>query len=238
MASGMPSSRSTDLRNRIGRISRKALRDSAERARRNRSTAASRSSERTRHTCSSATPRLSRLVARTFTVADCPSMASSRSAAASSMCSQLSNTSSRRLPSSAAATVSAQNLARLLGDAKHRSDRIGNRCRIGHVPPVRKAIPRPVNSSCNVEATSSASRVLPTPPTPVRVTRRCARSARSISATSASRPMNAARRRAQVARAGVEHSQRRKLLTQTRRPHLKQADRARHIAQSSRPEIE
>ena len=43
---------------------------------------------------------------RSFTVADCARMASTRSAAASSTCSQLSNTNSRTLPSSAAATDS------------------------------------------------------------------------------------------------------------------------------------
>ena len=65
-----------------------------------------RSSEGTGHTCSSATPSPSRLVATIRTVADCARMASIRSAAASSTCSQLSNTNNRTLPSNAAATDS------------------------------------------------------------------------------------------------------------------------------------
>jgi hypothetical protein len=44
------------------------------------------------------------------------------------------------------------------------------------------------NSSARSAATSTARRVLPTPPAPVSVTRRCARSAASISAISDSRP--------------------------------------------------
>ena len=65
------------------------------------------SSEGTGNTCSSATPKPSRLVARILTVADCARIASTRSAAASRTCSQLSNTNSRTLPSNAAATLSA-----------------------------------------------------------------------------------------------------------------------------------
>ncbi len=64
------------------------------------------SSEGTSHTCSSATPNPSRLVAKTFYVAECARIASTRSAAASRTCSQLSNTNSRTLPSKAAATLS------------------------------------------------------------------------------------------------------------------------------------
>jgi hypothetical protein len=58
-------------------------------------------------------------------------MASIRSAAASSTCSQLSNTSNRILPSSAAATLG-HALARLLSDAQHRSHGVGHRSRISH----------------------------------------------------------------------------------------------------------
>ncbi len=89
------------------------------------------SSEGTSHSCSSATPSPSRLVAKILTVAECARMASIRSAAASRTCSQLSNTSNRTLPSSAAATLLAHALARLLGDAQHRRHRVGHRRRIG-----------------------------------------------------------------------------------------------------------
>ena len=63
------------------------------------------SSEGTSHNCSSATPNPSRLVAKTLTVAECARIASTRSAAASRTCSQLSNTNSRTRPSNAAATL-------------------------------------------------------------------------------------------------------------------------------------
>ena len=89
------------------------------------------SSEGTSHNCSSATPNPSRLVANTRTVAECARIASTRSAAASRTCSQLSNTNNRTRPSNAAATLSATALARLLGDAQHRGHRVGHRRRIG-----------------------------------------------------------------------------------------------------------
>ena len=56
-----------------------------------------------------------------------PSTSSIRSAAASRTCSQLSNTSSRILPSSAGGHRLRERLARLLRNAEHRSDRVGNR---------------------------------------------------------------------------------------------------------------
>jgi hypothetical protein len=46
------------------------------------------------------------------------------------------------------------------------------------------------------------------------------------------------RRGTQVARVGVEPAQRREVLTQTRRPHLKQSNRARHISEPTWPQIE
>ena len=72
----------------------------------NKSTAVPTSNDRTRQACSSAIPRPSLLVARILTVVDCASTASTRSATASRTCSQLSNSSSRTLSSSAAATDS------------------------------------------------------------------------------------------------------------------------------------
>ena len=68
---------------------------------------------------------------RSWYVAEAARMASIRSAAASSTCSQLSNTSSRTLPSNAAATALGHALAGLLGDAQHRGHRVGHRRRIG-----------------------------------------------------------------------------------------------------------
>ncbi len=65
------------------------------------------SSEGTGHSCSSASLSPSRLVATILTVAECARIASTKPAAASRTCSQLSNTSSRTLPSNAAATLSA-----------------------------------------------------------------------------------------------------------------------------------
>ena len=89
------------------------------------------SSEGTGHNCSSATPNPSRLVANIRTVAECARIASTRSAAASRTCSQLSNTNNRTLPSNAAATLTRLTaLARLLGDAQHRGHRVGHRRRI------------------------------------------------------------------------------------------------------------
>ena len=78
------------------------------------------SSEGTRHDRSSARPSPSRLVARIFTVVDCASIASIRSAAASTTCSQLSKTRSRTRPSSAAAIGLADGLAWLLRDTQGR----------------------------------------------------------------------------------------------------------------------
>ncbi len=69
------------------------------------STPAPTSSEGTGHSRSSPMPSPSRLVATILVVAEATRMASIRSAAASSTCSQLSNTSSRTLPSRAAATL-------------------------------------------------------------------------------------------------------------------------------------
>ena len=74
----------------------------------------------------------SRLVARIFTVADCARMASIRSAAASSTCSQLSNTNSRDPALQRGGHALAHALARLLGDAQHRRHRVGHRRRISH----------------------------------------------------------------------------------------------------------
>ena len=99
-------------------------------------------------------------------------MASIRSAAASSTCSQLSNTNNRTLPSKRGGHRLAHGLARLLGDAQHRSHRVGHRRRIGDGGQFEKpdAVRKFVGQS---RRDFGASRVLPTPPTPVNVTSRC-----------------------------------------------------------------
>ena len=147
------------------------------------------SSEGTGHSCSSATPSPSRLVARILTVADCARMASTRSAAASSTCSQLSNTNSRTLPSNAAATRLGHALARLLGDAQHRRHRVGHRRRIGDRSQFEK--PDPVGEFIgqprrDLQSPGGSCRPRPprsTSPADVHRTAAC------TSATSDSRPM-------------------------------------------------
>ena len=158
----------------------------------------------------------SRLVARILTVAERERIASTMSAAASRTCSQLSSTSSLDRPSNAAATLSARVIPGLLGDAQHRGDRVGHRRRIGRPPPARLPIRRRGNRAPARAATSSASRVLPTPPTPVKVTSRCALSAEATSASSDSRPIRLRGRWPQVARRRIRGLQRRKLRGQTR----------------------
>ena len=152
------------------------------------STPASTSSEGTGQSCSSATRTPSRLVARIVTVAERARMASMRSAAASSTCSQLSNTSSRIRPSSAAATLSLTVLPGCWVMPSTAATASGTAA--GSVTAASSKSQTPSGySSASCVATSSASRVLPTPPTPVNVTSRCARSAASISRTSDSRPI-------------------------------------------------
>ena len=130
-----------------------------------------RSSEGTGHTCSSATPSPSRLVAKTFTVADCARIASIMSAAASSTCSQLSNTNNRTLPSNAAATLSLTLLPGCWVMPSTAATASGTAA--GSVTAASSNNQTPSgNSSASRAATSVARRVLPTPPTPVNVTNR------------------------------------------------------------------
>ncbi len=162
-------------------------------------------------------PSPSRLVAKILTVADCPRMASTRSAAASSRCSQLSNTRSRTLPSSAAATDSVRVLPGCWVMPSTAATASGTAA--GSVTAASSKSHTPSgNSSVSCAATSSASRVLPTPPTPVKVTSRCARSAVFDLTDLRIAPDEARRRGSQIARAGVERPQWRKLLTQVRCP--------------------
>ena len=88
------------------------------------------SSEGTSHNCSSATPNPSRLVANTLTVAECARIASTRSAAASRTCSQLSNTNKPDPALQCGGHTVIQALPRLVGDAQHRGHRVRHRCGI------------------------------------------------------------------------------------------------------------
>ena len=120
--------------------------------------------------------------------ADCARMASTRSAAASRTCSQLSNTNSRTRPSSAAATDSLT----LLPGCSVMPSTAGTTSgtATGSATAANSKTQTPSgNSSTRRAATSSTRRVLPTPPTPISVTSRWVRSAACTSATSCPRPM-------------------------------------------------
>ena len=98
-------------------------------------------------------------------------MASIRSAAASRTCSQLSNTNSRTRPSNAAATDSLTVLPGCWVMPSTAATASGTAA--GSVTAASSKNQTPSgNSSASRAATSSASRVLPTPPTPVNVTNR------------------------------------------------------------------
>ncbi len=190
IASGMPSRRrqisttaSASSLERDGRRDRRRAVDEQRRGARVRWT----SSDGTGQSCSSATRRPSRLVARIFTVADAPGSPRSgrrpRRARARSC----------RTPAAAIGLPAPPQRcrpahARLLGDAEYRRDRLGHRGRVADRRPARSPTPRRGSRAPDRAATSSARRVLPTPPTPVSVTSRCAFSARLQSAISASRP--------------------------------------------------
>jgi hypothetical protein len=132
---------------------------------------ASTSSDGTGHSCSSTTPRPSRLVAKIFMVPEGARMASTKSATASSTCSQLSNTNSRALPSSAAATLSLMLLAGCWVMPSTAATASGTAA--GSVTAARSKNQTPSgNSPTRRAATSVARRVLPTPLTPVSVTNR------------------------------------------------------------------
>jgi hypothetical protein len=147
------------------------------------------SSEGTSHSCSSATPKPSRLVARILTVADCAKIASTRSAAASRTCSQLSNTSNRTRPSNAAATDSLTLLPGCWVMPSTAATASGTAAGSVTAASSKSQIPSG-NSSPSGAATSTARRVLPTPPTPVRVTNWCSRRVAFTSASSDSRPIS------------------------------------------------
>ena len=146
------------------------------------------SSDGTGHSCSSATPSPSRLVARIFTVAECARMASIRSPAASSTCSQLSMTSSRTLPSSAVATDSLTLLPGCWVMPRIAATASGTAAGSPTGASSKSQTPSG-NSSARRVATSVARRVLPTPPTPVKVTSRCDFSSVATASSADSRPM-------------------------------------------------
>ena len=146
------------------------------------------SSVGTGHALSARMLSASREVAITLTVAARPRIVSTIAAAASSTCSQLSITISRRRPAKAIAKLSLtvnpacgvtpRAVATAAGTAAGSPTGASS---TSHTP----------SANCGVRsaATWSASRVLPTPPTPVNVTNRwvCIKSVSSL--TSASRPM-------------------------------------------------
>ena len=115
-------------------------------------------------------------------------MASTRSAAASRTCSQLSNTNNRTLPSNAAATDSLTVLPGCWVMPSTAATASGTAAGSATAASSKNQTPSG-NSSARRAATSKARRVLPTPPTPVSVTSRWVRSAACTSATSDSRPM-------------------------------------------------
>src|SRR6516165_983467 len=150
--------------------------------------AAPSSSEGTSHNCSSATPNPSRLVAKILTVADCARISSTRSAAASRTCSQLSNTNSRMRPSNAAATDWPTLLPGCWVMPSTAATASGTAAGSATAASSKNQTPSG-NSSTRRAATSNASRVLPTPPTPVNVTNRRAFTTACTSSSSDSRPM-------------------------------------------------
>ncbi len=144
-------------------------------------------SEGTDHNCSSPTSSRSRLVARIRTLVDWARIASIRSAAASRTCSQLSNTSNRTRPSSAAATLSVTVFPGCCVMPNTAATASGTAA--GSVTAANSKNQTPSgNSSHRRAATSVASRVLPTPPTPANVTNRWALSASRTWSTSDWRP--------------------------------------------------
>jgi len=88
------------------------------------------SSEGTGQSCSSETRKPSRLVASILTVAEWARIASIMSAAASSKCSQLSNTRSRDRPSKAEAMLSARLMPGCWVIPRTAANRVGHRTRI------------------------------------------------------------------------------------------------------------
>ena len=141
-------------------------------------------------------------------------MASIRSAAASSTCSQLSNTNNRTLPSNAAATDSLTVLPGCWVMPNTAATASGTAA--GSVTAASSKTQTPSgNSSPSRPATSNARRVLPTPPTPVNVTNRCVRTAACTSTTSDSRPMKLVVCRPQVPRTRIQCPQRGKFCPQS-----------------------
>ena len=126
-------------------------------------------------------------------------MASIRSAAASSTCSQLSNTNSRTRPSNAAATDSLTVLPGCWVMPSTAATASGTAA--GSVTAASSKTQTPSgNSSASRAATSIARRVLPTPPTPVNVTNRCACSAACDLGDLGLAPDEAGGRRPQISR--------------------------------------
>ena len=144
-------------------------------------------SEGTRKGVSPATPSSSRLVASTRTPGQPRRRASARRAAASTRCSQLSSTRSRRLGRSASESVAARGRP-----ASSRTPRAAATAWGARAGSARGASSTSHTPSGYAGSTSAAARrarrVLPTPPAPVSVTRRWAPSSAATAASSRSRP--------------------------------------------------
>ena len=159
----------------------------------------------------------------------------SRSAAASRMCSQLSTTNNRTLPSNAAATDSLTLLPGCWEIPRIAATASGTAARSVTAANSKTHTPSG-DSAASCAPTSSARRVLPTPPTPVNVTSRRDCTAAAISVTSASRPTKLVTRGSQVPWYGVQRPQGRKVRPKARRLQLKHRDRVRQVSQSPRPQ--
>ena len=113
-----------------------------------------------------------RLVASTCTRGQARRSASTTYAHASTRCSQLSRTSSRCLGRSTLHQAVLERLLRLGADAQRRGDRLRDELRLGERGELDEIDAVVELAAARLAASSSASRVLPTPPVPVRVTRR------------------------------------------------------------------
>ena len=195
------------------------------------------SSDGTGQSCSSATRRPSRLVARIVTVADCARIVSIISAAASTTCSQLSNTSSRDRPSNAAATLSARLIPgcwvipSTAATASGTAAGITDGGQFDHPHPVGELVRRPrgdlQRQPCLADPADTGQRHQA-----MRLQRRLQLGDFGLAAD------EAGGRRPEVARRRIERLQRRELGPQPGGPDLEHVDRLRDVAQPSRPKVD
>src|SRR5690606_19840149 len=137
-------------------------------------------------TRSPGTASRSRLVASTVTVGHAASSRSTKPAAASTTCSQLSRTSRQRPRASRPAIAASSGCWGPSATPSAAATACGTESsRAG-----TRSTNAPPNGNAAASTTTTASRVLPTPPGPVSVTSRCSASAASTSSRSAARPTN------------------------------------------------